>query len=334
MRRIGCMPVFLLLTTSIPSTWASAQDARLEWVRSYDGAYLPAFVREPNLKGPLPAIMFLHGGLGGRAQSDRPDAAYGRVQSHFFAEGYIVFQPEYRRFHFGIEEHEDVLAAYLHLRNLPDVDPEKIAVIGGSHGGYLGMMLATRVPLAALVSFAGAADVAELYAEEAPRVYEEISKEADWREKLYYRGEKAAEIMRQMDLGIIDPRSKSQFDIVDEHALYLGERFGRDRSKYEEISPVYRAQEIKAPLLFVVGTEDKFKDAGERLVKKLKALGRIAEYSLHPDMIHGFYWGIRRDADGNIPTEYYRALERTTRFVNKHVIGDERMQKRAWRPRP
>ena len=52
---------------------------------------------------------------------------------------------------------------------------------------------------------------------------------------------------------------------------------------------------------------------------KMQAISRTAENSLHPGMPHAFYWGIRPDKDGNLPTEFYRALKVTTDFLRKHV---------------
>ncbi len=305
----------------IPSDFTMAQDAEQVWVRSYDGIYLQAFVRKPSGSEPLPAVMFIHGGVGGGAQPQRKTAVYGRVQSHFFAEGYVVFQPEYRRFHFGQEELEDILAAYFYLKSFPYVDKDRIAVIGGSHGGYLTEMLITKVTPAAAVSFAGLTDIAEMFADDAKKEYENTCKDKDWKEKWYYNGKMIAEIDRGIEMGTYDINMvrRRQTSAAAEVRLELGMRFGDDRAKYENISPISIYKKIKCPLLYLVGSEDRLKIAGKRLVDKLSAMGRTVEYSEHPGMGHGFYWGGRRDPDGNIPEEYYRALKRTTDFVNKYV---------------
>ena len=56
-----------------------------------------------------------------------------------------------RELGFGVDEIEDVVAAYRMLAGLPYVDKTRVAVIGGSHGGYLAQMLATRERPAATV---------------------------------------------------------------------------------------------------------------------------------------------------------------------------------------
>jgi dipeptidyl aminopeptidase/acylaminoacyl peptidase len=79
--------------------------------------------------------------------------------------GFVGFAADYRRFHFGEDEMQDVLAAYRELKRLPFVDKRRIAVIGVSHGGYLAQMLASRIEPAAVVSFAGLSDIEGMFYE-------------------------------------------------------------------------------------------------------------------------------------------------------------------------
>ena len=184
-------------------------------------------------------------------------------------------------------------------------------------------MLITKVTPAAAVSFAGLVDIAELFAERAKEEYEKVSHDPGWREKFYHNGKMIAEIDREINEGIYDIEFLKGIKLKagEEVMLELGEKFGSDRTKYEEISPITYYDKMRCPLLYLVGSEDNLKTAGKRLVDKLSELGRIAEYSIHPGMPHAFYWGgLRaRDSDGNLQEEYYRALKRTTDFVNKYV---------------
>ena len=52
---------------------------------------------------------------------------------------------------------------------------------------------------------------------------------------------------------------------------------------------------------------------------RLEAAGRTAIYSEHPGMGHGFAWGRDLDDEGNIPPEFYRSLELTTKFLRRWV---------------
>lgn len=84
------------------------------YVHAYDGTYLAAAIRRPEGEGPFPAILFVHGGLGGGGAK-----ATGRVRDHFFKQGYVVMGIDYRRYHFGEEEILDAIAGYRHLADYP-----------------------------------------------------------------------------------------------------------------------------------------------------------------------------------------------------------------------
>ena len=113
---------------------------------------------------PNPGNCASTGGVGGSGLKAAANMLRGRVPEHFHQLGFVGFAADYRRFHFGEDEIQDVLAAYRMLAGYPFVDKNRIAGIGGSHGGYLAQMLATRVTPAATVSFAGLTDIGTLAA--------------------------------------------------------------------------------------------------------------------------------------------------------------------------
>ena len=102
-----------------------------------------------------PAVIFLHGGsqrqmLLGFNYGQYYSNAYG-LNQYFASKGYIVLALNYRSgigygLNFrealnygagGASEVKDLLAAGLYLKNRGDVDKSKIAMWGGSYGGYL-----------------------------------------------------------------------------------------------------------------------------------------------------------------------------------------------------
>lgn len=113
------------------------------------------------------------------------------------------------------------------------------------------------------------------------------------------------------------PGYKRSWEVAQDLAF----RWGKDIEVFKRYSPKEQYHHIESPLLYVVGDEDNFRMAGKELVDNLRALDRVAEYSEHPGMGHGFYWGHKRDANGDIPEEFYRSLKRTTDFLRKWVKG-------------
>jgi dipeptidyl aminopeptidase/acylaminoacyl peptidase len=108
---------------------------------------IPAYLFQPLKKrGPRghAAMIWVHGGVHGN---------WGENMFPFVREaierGYIIIAPEYRgstgygkEFHDAIDyggyEVDDVMTAYdWMVANLPHVDPERVGIMGWSHGGYI-----------------------------------------------------------------------------------------------------------------------------------------------------------------------------------------------------
>lgn len=128
--------------------------------KSRDGLTLHGqqFEKPGQSTGKKPAIIFVHGGperqmLLGWHYSDYYSNAYSENQ-HLADLGLVVLSVNYRlgigyghEFHHppgggaeGAAEYLDVLAAADYLRSLPQVDPSRIGIYGGSYGGFLTAM--------------------------------------------------------------------------------------------------------------------------------------------------------------------------------------------------
>jgi dipeptidyl aminopeptidase/acylaminoacyl peptidase len=92
--------------------------------------------------------------------------------------GYVVIQPNVRgSTGYGVEfrdmalkdwgggDLDDIEAAAEYLKNLPEVDAERIGVWGGSYGGYMTFMAVTKKPQLwkAAVAWVGITDLKKLY---------------------------------------------------------------------------------------------------------------------------------------------------------------------------
>jgi len=114
---------------------------------------IPAYLFQPiEKRGPKghAAMVWVHGGVHGN---------WGLTLFPFVKEavqrGYVIIAPEYRgstgygeAFHQAIDyggyEVDDVISAVDYLKTLPHVDPDRIGIMGWSHGGYITLMSVFR----------------------------------------------------------------------------------------------------------------------------------------------------------------------------------------------
>jgi dienelactone hydrolase len=115
---------------------------------------IPAYVFQPlekrGAKGH-PAMVWVHGGVHGNMSQ-----TYWPFIREAVERGYVIICPEYRgSTGYGEEHHraidyggyevDDVITAYDWLvGNLPHVDPDRVGIMGWSHGGYITVLSVTR----------------------------------------------------------------------------------------------------------------------------------------------------------------------------------------------
>jgi dipeptidyl aminopeptidase/acylaminoacyl peptidase len=117
---------------------------------------IPAYLFQPLEKreeGGHAALVWVHGGVHGDWTAN-----YWPFVQEAVERGYVVIAPEYRgSTGYGQEHHDaidyggyevdDVVTAHDWMtRNLPHVDPERVAVMGWSHGGYISLLAVARPP--------------------------------------------------------------------------------------------------------------------------------------------------------------------------------------------
>lgn len=108
---------------------------------------IPAYLYEPKQKRGArghAAIIMVHGGVHGAWREN-----YLPFIREAIARGYVVIAPEYRgsigygkayheEFDYGGYEVEDAMSAHDYMvKNLPHVDPDRVAMMGWSHGGFI-----------------------------------------------------------------------------------------------------------------------------------------------------------------------------------------------------
>lgn len=115
---------------------------------------IPAYVYQPlEKRGPHghAALIWVHGGVHGNWSH-----TYWPFIKEAVDRGYVVIAPEYRgSTGYGAEHHnaidyggyevDDAMTAYDYMvSQLPHVDPERVAIMGWSHGGYISLLAVAR----------------------------------------------------------------------------------------------------------------------------------------------------------------------------------------------
>lgn len=137
---------------------------------TFDDREIPGFFSVPadTTPGETPVVVDIHGG----PESQRRPS-FSPVTQYLLAEGYAVFEPNvrgstgYGKAYTHLDDREkrmdavaDIEAAVGWLADHPAVDPDRIAVMGGSYGGFMTLAALTEYPdlWAAGVDIVGIAD--------------------------------------------------------------------------------------------------------------------------------------------------------------------------------
>jgi dipeptidyl aminopeptidase/acylaminoacyl peptidase len=237
-------------------------EAQVVRYKSFDGLDIPAILYKPQGAGPdarVPAIVWVHGGPGGQSRR-----GYSDTLQYLVHRGYAVLAVNNRGssgygktfFHMDDKKHGDVdlkdcVFGRTYLATLDWVDGGKVAIMGGSYGGYM---------TAAALAFEPDAFDAGI----------DIFGVTNW--------------VRTLES--IPPWWAAQRD-----ALYaeLGNP-ATDKERLTAISPLFHAKNIKKPLLVVQGANDPrvIKPESDEIVAAVKKNGVPVEYLVFDDEGHGF----------------------------------------------
>jgi len=236
--------------------------ARSVRVPSFDGKQVPAFVYSPDAPAPgSPGILLIHGGP--TSQSPR---RFSPFVQYFVSKGYVVEVPNVRgstgygkswtvldNKDFGGGPLKDVVACKQWLVQNTGVSADKVAIAGGSYGGYMVLAAATFTPteFAAQVDYFGVSELKSLV-EQFPA---------------YWESGKA----------FIYTKFGNPNDPKD--VQYMHDR-----------SPLYFVDRIQRPLLVVQGDKDVRvkKDQSDRIVEALQGRNVPVHYVILKNEGHGF----------------------------------------------
>ncbi|HEX7011713.1 MAG TPA: S9 family peptidase [Steroidobacteraceae bacterium] len=253
---------------------------------SSDGLEIPAYLTLPKGVEPrnLPTLVVPHGGPWAR-----DSWGYNPLAQFFANRGYAVLQPNFRgstgygkafvdagNGEWGDAMQDDITAGVKYLIEQGIADPGRVGIFGGSYGGYavLAGLAFTPDVYAAGVSLVGPSNLLTLLNSIPP----------------YWEAERTTLHERMGDPN--DPE---------------------DRERLMRQSPLFSADEIRAPLLVIQGANDpRVKKAeSEQIVVALRERGFPVEYLLAPDEGHGFAR----------PVNNLAAFAAAERFLAMHLDG-------------
>jgi dipeptidyl aminopeptidase/acylaminoacyl peptidase len=219
-----------------------------------DGLEIEGFLTVPKgeIKSPLPAIIFPHGG-----PVSFNDGGFDYWTQYFASRGYVVLQMNFRGSSgygydfmasglqsWGLEMQNDVEDGTRWLIKEGIADPNRICVVGASYGGYAALMEAARNPdlYRCAVSFAGVTDVAYL---------------------------------------VKSSRRYTNYKIVQE-------QIGSDLKELRQRSPINLAEQIDIPVLLGHGTDDRSVriQHGRKMHRALEKSGKDVTYLEFEDGDH------------------------------------------------
>ncbi|MFN8527789.1 MAG: prolyl oligopeptidase family serine peptidase [Anaerolineae bacterium] len=123
---------------------------------TFDGRQIPAWLYRPKGDGPFPVILSIHGGPDAQ---ERPRYLYNGFYQYMLDRGFGILAPNIRGStgygktyqtliyrDWGGAELKDIEHAAKYLHTLDWVDQNRIAVFGGSFGGFATLSAMTRLP--------------------------------------------------------------------------------------------------------------------------------------------------------------------------------------------
>lgn len=209
------------------------------------------FIPKQYASAKIPLIVLVHSGVHGNFESN-----YMNVVRELIQQGYAVVAPEYRGstgygrgfwrlIDYGGLEVEDVFAGRRWMiENHPNIDPQRVGIIGWSHGGLISLMNVF----------------------EHPQDY-----------KVVYAGVPVSDLVARMGY-----KGQSYRDLYSA-PYHLGKTAEQNVNEYKRRSPAWNAEKLQTPLLIHTNTNDEDVNVleVEHLIKALKAAGKKFEYKIY-----------------------------------------------------
>jgi len=216
---------------------------------------IPAFTFIPKKRpaGKIPLMVYVHGGVHGNLNT-----SHVNVLRELLQQGYAVLAPDYRGssgyskdfwrlIDYGAREVDDVHAGKKWMLETHDMlDPERVGIMGWSHGGLITLMNLFNYPKEYKVGYA-AVPVCDLVA------------------RMGYKGQGYRELFSA--------------------SYHIGKTAEEDVAEYKRRSPAWNAEKLQSPLLVHTTTNDEDVNVleVENLIKALKAANKPFDHKVYKD---------------------------------------------------
>jgi dipeptidyl aminopeptidase/acylaminoacyl peptidase len=236
----------------------------------------------------LPLIVYVHGGVHG----DVDPNGDGRIIRELVEQGYAVIAPDYRGstgygrdfwqlIDYGGLENQDVLAGkQWMLETHSNIDPERVGILGWSHGGMITLM--------------------NIF--DHPKDY-----------KVAYAGVPVSDLVARMGY-----KSQGYRDLFSA-PYHIGKTAEENVEEYKRRSPAWNAEKLQTPLLIHTTTNDEDVNVLEvqHLIQALKAAGKSFEHTIYTNAPGGHAFNrIDTKLAKESRAEIYRFLAKHLRPAN------------------
>jgi len=209
------------------------------------------FIPKQYASARIPLMVLVHGGVHGNFET-----SYVHVVRELLEQGYAIIAPEYRGssgygrgfwelIDYGGLEIEDVFAGkQWMLETHANIDPQRVGIMGWSHGGMISLMNVF----------------------EHPQDYRAV-----------YAGVPVSDLIARMGY-----KSQGYRDLYSA-PYHIGKTAEQNVNEYKRRSPAWNAEKLQTPLLVHSTTNDEDVNVFEveHLIKSLKAAGKNFDYKIY-----------------------------------------------------
>ena len=279
----------------------------LMYVETWDGLYAPIGLRKPEGDGPFP-IVLLASGNGGEGMRWIREAVRDRgyIMDRLVEAGYACAWLRYRTevelgynnggkfvrdmrqgrgmFNRSPLEYEDEIAIIEYVKTLPFVDPERVGLIGRSHGGEMALKIASE--------YHGVAAA--------------VANEPAAHEFLVLTPDNTAFVNEATKLRNIEGMQMSETDKV--------------RRRIDMKAAKARIDPIKTPFLILGRDEDHLQGIFRTTYELMKEAGKDVEWESYDHPMHGYVFP-ERGADGEYEVDDIQreSIRRLIAFLDRHL---------------